>query len=364
MKKVKLISLTILITVTIVSSIFPQDSSKIIILSDKVGTTIDRQERDYFGLFKNFNSFNNAVFYQSPEGNYHCKVTYRDNNSLKDTTFLVKYGQLANTAMRIIYFDDLKKGVTGIDPNSIKIHYASGEEIRNPNLGTSNWIKQKSIWNKLPLSSIKIDHKNLIKQKWQYGISAGMGHNTADFNGLSKIFNVLEEKIPQEGYSVTKSNLKFSANPLFIFTGSLFYEDIFKTDIEYSFSKNTSNSLNFSYKSFSVSISFLFHLFGFTQPYLSAGFIGASFTAKNGYYDRVNDRGTLESITIDGNSKGLKIGGGVILNANEHVIFNIFGNYDALPNAKIRNDQGYDLSGYPNEVKTSGFVVGISLMYK
>lgn len=367
MKKIELTSLTIVITVFTMGSIFPQDCSKIIILSKRVGTVIDRQERDYFELFKNFDSFNSAVFYQSPEGDFYCKIIYGSSDSLKDTTFIVKYGQLVNTAMRITYFEELKKGVTGIDPNSIGINYASCEEIKNQSGGTSVWGRQKLSGDKLSLSSIKINPQDLIKQEWQYGVSAGMGYNSADFNGLSKIFNILEEKIPQEGYSVTKSNLKFSTNPLFILTGSLFYKDILKTDIEYSFSRNENKSLSFSYKSFSVSISYLFHLFDSAQPYVTAGYIGSSFTAKNdNYNDRVDDySGTLKSITIDGNSKGLKIGGGVILNCNDNAMFNFYCHYDLLPNIiKIRNDQGYDLSSYSHEVKISGFVIGISLIYK
>jgi len=190
--------LIILTVILPVRFIFPQDSSKIIILSGKVGATIDRQERDYFGLFKNFNSFDNAVFYQATNGNYYCKVTFGKNGELKDSVYQVQYGQLINTAIKINYFEDLKQGRTDIDLSGIRIYFASGEEIKNNKTPLINRLEHYSLLNELPLSTTKIDFRNLIKQKWQYGISVGMGYNSVDFDGLGKIFNILEEIIPQE----------------------------------------------------------------------------------------------------------------------------------------------------------------------
>jgi len=139
----------------------------------------------------------------------------------------------------------------------------------------------------------------------------------------------------------------------------------FKGDIEYGFSSNTNGSLHLGYKSFSISISYLIHQFGLIEPYVTAGFTSASFTAKNDYHASVNQNGgMLESITIDGNSKGLRIGGGILLNAGKHLIVNFNAVYNASPNTKIKNNHGYDLTGYQTEVNTNGFVTGISLIYK
>jgi hypothetical protein len=52
-----------------------QEKGKVIILSPMVGETIDREERDYYGLFPASQNFSSAVIFQQSDGSHVAEIT-------------------------------------------------------------------------------------------------------------------------------------------------------------------------------------------------------------------------------------------------------------------------------------------------
>jgi len=58
-----------------------KEKGKIIIISERVGEEIDREERDKFRLFQRINGFQSAVFIKLPDNRYLLKIAYLDENT-------------------------------------------------------------------------------------------------------------------------------------------------------------------------------------------------------------------------------------------------------------------------------------------
>ena len=54
---------------------YAQEGENRVVISPKVGETIDREERDYYGLFPASQNFYSAVIFQLPDGSYVAEIT-------------------------------------------------------------------------------------------------------------------------------------------------------------------------------------------------------------------------------------------------------------------------------------------------
>ena len=345
---------------------FAQDSSQIIILSSKVGTSIDSEARDYYKLFQAYDDFNEAVIFRDTDSLFYYKITFFKDGSLKDTTIKVSYGLMINWAGRIEYFELLKKGDYKLDPSSITLRYANGEIVQIPGadkkkLRTSGYYFLKRI----PLNEKKLDNEKLIEKDFQLGVSFGVMHNSATFDGLGNVFNLLEEKIPEEPYTIQKSEFSFNATPSFIIGILGLYKNMIMGEIEYSFSIHDNDYSNLNYGAFIISISYLFQFSRTVLPYLSAGYMGYDFEVVKNYGEIVrNGYGRLESITLNGNAKGPVFGLGVIFNITNEFNINLFGRYKVLGNPKVNPNQYYISSDFETNIDANGFEIGVKIIFK
>jgi len=345
---------------------FAQDSSRIIILSSIVGTSIEPEERDYYKLFQSYDDFNEAVIYQGADSLFYYKITFFKDGSLKDTTFKISYGLMINWAGRIEYFEILKKGDLKFKSASITLHYANGEIVKTPKPYKNKLQTSGSFFFKrIPLNDKKLDHEKLIKKDFQLGVSFGVVHNSSTFDGLGDVFNLLEENIPEDPYVVEKTNFTFKATPLLSIGVLALYKNMIMGEIEYSLSIKNNDYSNLDYGSFIVSISYLFQFSQTILPYLSAGYMGYNFEVVKNYSVIVNDRnGRLESITLNGNAKGPVFGLGIIFNIAPMVNVNLFGRYKILGNPKVIQDNRQNLSDFETNVDANGFEIGATFIFK
>jgi len=343
---------------------FAQDSSRIIILSSRVGTSIDSEERDYYRLFQSYDDFNEAVIYQGTDSLFYYKITLLKDGSLKDTTFKISYKLMINWAGRIKYFELLKKGDLKFKTSSITLHYANGEIVKTPK-PYKNKLEIIGSIKRIPLSDKKLDHEKLIKKDFQLGVSFGVVQNLATFDGLGDVFNLLEKNIPEDPYVVEKTNFTFNATPLFRIGILGLYKNMIMGEIEYSSSIKNNDYSNLDYGSFIVSVSYLYQFSQTVLPYLSAGYMGYNFEVVKNYSVIVNDsNGRLESITLNGNAKGPVFGLGIIFNIAPMVNVNLFGRYKILGNPKVIQDNRQNLSDFETNVDANGFEIGATFIFK
>jgi len=63
--------------------VYAQTEEKVIVISDRVGEVIDKEERESFGLFEAYKGFKSAVFLELPDSNYVAEITYEENGEEK-----------------------------------------------------------------------------------------------------------------------------------------------------------------------------------------------------------------------------------------------------------------------------------------
>ncbi len=108
----------------------PQEISKVIILSDRVGQSVERTERDYFHLFERYSDFKKAVIYISPARKYFVRVTTgKPGTQEKDTTILYSETTILRIAEKIDHFEDIVKGTYHIGDSPVHLSTADGNNI-------------------------------------------------------------------------------------------------------------------------------------------------------------------------------------------------------------------------------------------
>ena len=103
----------------IIIPLFAQEEGEIIVISEKVGKEIDKEESDRFKLFGDIKGFQSAVYLQLPDSSYFLKITYLD-----DKTGEIKISRIQQSEVSIknrgIYIDRFEE----INANKIDIEQA------------------------------------------------------------------------------------------------------------------------------------------------------------------------------------------------------------------------------------------------
>lgn len=362
-------NLTVLIALLLVIAPnynYSQDSSKIIILSDAVGPLLDLKEIKQYGIFDKFEKdFISAFFYLSPDSQYYCKIKFRSGNSTKDSTFTLGYASILNIATRIQYLESQKNGEFYFNVSNVKLKFANGITVKNLDLERNQLATHLFISDKLPINKLDLDYSEIIERDFEIGLSAGVFYNSANFNGLGKIFNLLEEYIPQAPYTIPKTNFNLRSSPVLRFSSLLIYKNCIMGEFEYATSAHSGNSQNLDYKATSISIGYLFPNLKNPYPYLSLGYITSKITAINNYGVIVDSsNGRLESITLEGIAQGLKISMGIIYNLGRNFGINIYGGYNLFPKVKVNQQSTYITIPNVPKVDFNGFELGISIYFR
>ncbi|MHB1050918.1 MAG: hypothetical protein ACYC09_12630 [Bacteroidota bacterium] len=93
------------------------DPAERIIISDRVGITIDKNEREHFQIFLNAKGFLQAEFFKNNEEKFFTVVTRDENGSIVQDTVSYPSASLYRLAEKIDHFEDIKS-----------MRYYSGEE--------------------------------------------------------------------------------------------------------------------------------------------------------------------------------------------------------------------------------------------
>ncbi len=360
-----LLNLVILLSIIFKSFIIAQDSLKIIILSDEIGPTVDKNERNEYNIFPNFReNFISAIFYVSPDTQYFCIVKLKEGDSFKDSTFLLNSSSIHNTAFRIQNLENMKKDLPQIEISTFGDLYPKKKIIKSINLLqkdsllNSQEISFKS--DNLPIFRKELDYSKIIERKSTIGFSFGIIYHSKEFKGLNKIFNLLEESIPTFPYEIPKSKLKIKSSQLLRFSSYIILRKSMMTEVEYSF--NIYNKYNISnFENFSISLSYLFPMGHKVTVYPSIGYSATKITVIKHYNTIIDDfNRELKSISLIGITKGFHSGFGIIYNLSSNLFIDIKGSYNFHPKAKVI-PQTYELPNNVPEVDFNEFGIGLSI---
>ena len=367
MKKIILNYIGLIALLTFAYKTYAQDSIKIIILSKDVGSVVDSEERKEFDIFPTYSeNFISAYFYQSADSQYYCSLKLQSDGAVKDSILKFNYVSIRSVASRIQYQESQKLGKTDFKLENVVLVFADGSEAKDIPQKQSNLAfkekRPKSTVQNLPINKVEMDYSELIEKNFVLGLSAGyIFHNSAEFEGLGEIFNILEEKLSNETYTVPKTNLSFKVSNLFRFSSLFIYKRNYMGEMVFNFSPATDEQTSLEYKSFSISLSYLFTVLKNLTPYASLGYSASKFTAYHRYGISLGG-GTLESITLEGNVKGIMLSLGVLYNFSSNVAVNLFGNYKFYPDAVVQTQDYYDGTTVPT-VEAKGFEIGLSINF-
>jgi len=88
-------SLFVITVLTYSQLMFAQASSKVLILSDRVGSPITKEQKEYFNLFQEFSDFQSAVIYEKDKKLCEIHIILEDSETNYDTVYTIskKYFQ-------------------------------------------------------------------------------------------------------------------------------------------------------------------------------------------------------------------------------------------------------------------------------
>lgn len=354
-----------------------QDSVRVIILSDKVGEEIDKQERTSYHLFERFRTFEKAVFFQDSDSFYFCKLTYSDKNRMKDTIIAYSYKLIRNIAMRIEYFNELTSGVT-IDDALNRVKLTPGQIMvvkkQKPQSGIKSEYdtlkkstpvqvrkveEPESIRTKglLPIRKSDYVDKDLIRNKFRIGASFGILINGCKYEGLSALYNEIEEKVPEPEYEIKKTDIHLKTPAMLKLGIDFLINEWLFAEINSAFTFRD-DPKNVKYNSASVNLAYVFSLTKFMHTYIGAGYQAAVFSYKHDYYQKVASNGLqLEYIQMQGKANMFRWTIGTIISPRDMVNFHLYWSYNLGGKLKINKQYPSDTS-----VMLNGWEFGISMI--
>lgn len=86
-----------------------EDQEKVIILSEKVGEIIDRQERDYYNLFPSVNGFISAVIISRKDGSFAAKIVRSEGGKEKIDYQVLPKSHIRRLSTLIDYYEETQR---------------------------------------------------------------------------------------------------------------------------------------------------------------------------------------------------------------------------------------------------------------
>ncbi|MFZ1290348.1 MAG: hypothetical protein WAR79_09665 [Melioribacteraceae bacterium] len=348
--------------------LFAQDSSKIIILNENIGTVLDFDEKEKYKLLPNFNDdFISAEFYLTPDSLYKCDLKLRKDNKIQDSTFLLSYNSLKNIAVKIQYEENMKIGKTDFDYANLKLKFSNNEIVPNikpqkrdstsqSKLVTNNHQQLQKTFS-LPIKKLDLDYSKLIERKTRLGVSFGISINNNNYEGLNDIYKDLER-----GLNISSVDMDLSNSPLFQFSTCYIFQKHFVIDFQYKFNffDNATSGINASYVN--LSLGYLFPIMEKTNSYINIGYSAFDFKSRKYYNENVIDYGNLEYIDLDGNTKGLKLSIGLMKNITSFLNLDLSLTYNYLPKLELSDKHGYDIHSN-HEISIESFEIGLNFYF-
>ncbi len=363
MKNLKFIA-GLLIVISFAASTFclAQDSTKIVILSDKIGAIVNAKEREEYKILPKFgDDFISAIFYVDSDNRYYCKVRLKDGNSFKDSIISYSYYSIKNIAVRV---QTKEKGVN-FNPYYVKLKLNDGSILEDQDQEINLSESDKVLIGYLPLAETDSDYSQFIEKSLEVGLTTGIIITSYDYKELSHIFHLIAQKVVRDPSQISESDFAVNSFPLFSFSSMFILHEIISIEFEYSFGSGTKGSSSVSYESFTGSVAYLYPLSHNVSPYLSIGYKGFNFTASQNYgLPIVKDSvGTLESISLNGKGGGLKLSVGVIYKISDFFSINLFGGY--VLSTQLNFDKKYS-SYIENNISynADGFEIGFKLLFR
>lgn len=98
------------------------------VINPIIGDTLDRQERDFYGILQTISGFQHAVFYLNADSSFRVVATILRGGSEQDTV-IERYRSLAALREQIRYVGDLRRTEKEVPVKVVRVHLKNGSII-------------------------------------------------------------------------------------------------------------------------------------------------------------------------------------------------------------------------------------------
>jgi len=252
-----------------------QHKRQIVILSSKVGTTIDKRERRQYDMFSQFDNFFSATFFRTPDNAYFASITLQNNNGkMIDTTVEYTEKLVLMIAEKVDHFEELKAGQYRMGDNTPSLNFMDYDAMNVQQADSSS--RKRQIGSSAPKVGVIpkwsdmlpfADSGNAGEQETKMGFGAGITWYSLDLSGINKAFTAIEDKYRTQGYAIEHPNEDVDIPALISLSLQFRLHDNFGLLLE---TKNSNGHLNNFYES-SVSVLYTYRLQGATGLRTFAG---------------------------------------------------------------------------------------------
>lgn len=284
----------VVLLMALCSGLFAQVGYRTVVISPKVGESIDAAENSEYGLFSAGSSFKAARFLKGQGNKFFVEFTFSD--STKPNMLDVSYDLLLRYTERVELKDAFDDGVYKPGFSSMSLDSAADKF----------YVKFKNeYFTKLPYV------KNLPpKYKFHplFGVGGGLKVMNADLSGMKGLYDYVEETIRSNGFYISPNSL--DDGPKMFVTGN-FYLTVFQSLGLYM---EAGKSVGSNWKTYYTSVGARYY-YDFKDPswlklYAGAGYAMIGFKGQNTYgtrFSTINSYGEywqLDEINTEGSSSG------------------------------------------------------------
>ena len=347
-----------------------QDSMKVVIISPRVGPTLDAAERKYFHVFSHITGFTGAQFLLGADGTYYVRVSRIASPGGIETDTIMQYSEVGVLTMaeKINHLEELETGdyEMGSEPPHLEItDQAVGLHVaaQKPKADLSRQSKTlprpdvpgpgpKPRSDMLPIG--KDESAADIVLYPSYGIGVGIATYSPN---LDETYRAVETYYAGIGYPLSPTSRDVSTSPILCLELYARFWDAIGLTFEaglasYDTKIREVSALLLYYPEFLRTAS------GHLQPFVGIGIARYHFKSSRDYGQYISQYTTLDEVSIEGGKHGMNTRIGVEYAPGAVTHIQVFASYLAIPEVNAITREGIAPS-----VKLGGFQAGLQVIF-
>ncbi|MBI5022337.1 MAG: hypothetical protein HZB59_12955 [Ignavibacteriales bacterium] len=353
----KLLFYLLFMFLSVSNNLHAQNDILTVILSAKVGSSINLNERNKYSLFPQYENFDSATVHKVDNGSYFIRFFLHDEHGTSiDSNVWYSEKLITTISEKIDHYDQLKDGSYKIGDSDAKMIYIKTDNRISVPAVESPFEKQvqnqnqndqidKAWSDELPFPKY-VGEKETTR--WHLAFGVNVSSISYDFSGVNRAFSAIEDKYRSQGYTITPHNQSFKISPWIGATLQIrVYNDL-------HFIVETGNPMSSgdwaygSEKFYMVTGSLLYHYYPsdkkWMRTYLSFG-VGKYYYEINRRYginNRISETSQdgsfyyLENLSSSGGSTGYPLSCGIEFIGESGLSCSIFTNYTYAPPIEIQ----------------------------
>jgi hypothetical protein len=195
------------------------DSLHVVILSPRVGETIDRTEKARYHLFGSVSAFESARVFQIDSGRCRLMFTLMDRAGVqRESTAVLRMTEVFSMSEVIDNIEEIEKGRYAVGSSAATIWVDGHEIVRARSSGSPVGRRSASSdgWSGGTARSLPLGEPSGPQPRsmqYIFSIGAGVNFHTGNIDCIESMYSEIESRYTRAGYPVQGDPAKFSISP-------------------------------------------------------------------------------------------------------------------------------------------------------